>query len=144
MESARVPTELSPHNPRIAQAHELLSPAGRRAQRRFGAEGFTLLAEAERSAVSPLEVYLSDALKDPSGLVGRYEAAGIPVYRIPARAFARITDAARCDVDFEGRRQYPGQRGEILAQRWASDGQSRRAGWRLPYQRQRSGHRHQP
>ena len=92
MESGRVPTELSPHNPRLAQAHELLTPAGRRAQRRFGAEGLTLLAEAARSGVDPLEVYLSDVLTDRTDLLSRYEAAGIPVYRVPPRAFARLTD----------------------------------------------------
>jgi TrmH family RNA methyltransferase len=86
-----VPTVLSPHSPRIAAARELLTPRGRRAARLFGAEGMTLLAEADRAGLSPREVYAT-----PSALerfdAGRYEAAGIPVYQVADRAFARLSD----------------------------------------------------
>jgi TrmH family RNA methyltransferase len=93
VEPPRVPTELSARNPRIALVHELLSPAGRREQRRFTAEGPTLLDEAARSGLSPLEVYATPkGLRDGGALPARYEAAGIAVYEIPDHAFARISD----------------------------------------------------
>jgi RNA methyltransferase, TrmH family len=91
-----VPTDLSPHNPRIALVRELLGPAGRRKQQRFTAEGPTLLAEADRSGLRPLEVYAADrGLAGAGGaLAGRWEADGIPVYRVPDQAFARMSDVA--------------------------------------------------
>ena len=93
VEAALVPTELSPKNPRIGAVRELLSGAGRRSQGRFTAEGTTLLDEAERSGLAPLEIYATTA-----GLAGgarhaeRFEAAGIPVYHVTDHAFARISD----------------------------------------------------
>ena len=90
-----MPTELSPKNPRIALVHDLLGPAGRRAQRRFLAEGPTILKEAERSGLRPVEVYATaDALgsADARVLVAVYEPAGIPVYQVPEPAFKRISD----------------------------------------------------
>jgi TrmH family RNA methyltransferase len=69
----------------------LLTPRGRRAAARFGAEGATLLAEADRAGLLPQELFAT-----PSGLerfdAGRYEAAGIPVFEVPDRAFARLSD----------------------------------------------------
>jgi TrmH family RNA methyltransferase len=95
VETAPVPTELSPHNPRIALARELLSPAGRREQRRFTAEGPTLLEEAERSGIRPVEVYAANrGLETGRELAERYEAHGIPVYHVPDQAFARMSDVA--------------------------------------------------
>ena len=88
-----MPTELSPKNPRIALVHELLNPAGRRAQRRFIAEGPTLLKEAERSGLRPVEVYATaEALEDGWSITEPYEAAGIPVFQVTDQAFARISD----------------------------------------------------
>ncbi len=86
-----MPTALSPHNPRLAALRDLLTPRGRRAAARFGAEGATLLAEADRAGLLPQELFAT-----PSGLerfdAGRYEAAGIPVFEVPDRAFARLSD----------------------------------------------------
>jgi TrmH family RNA methyltransferase len=82
VESRRVPTDLSPKNPRIALVHELLTPAGRRGQRRFTVEGQTLLDEAERSGLRPLEAYVADDNRGAEALVAVYEDAGVPVYRI--------------------------------------------------------------
>jgi RNA methyltransferase, TrmH family len=86
-----VPTELSPHNPRLAAVRELRTPRGRREAGRFAAEGPTLLEEAARSGLRPREIYATaEALGalDP----GRWEAAGTSVYVIPERAFARLSD----------------------------------------------------
>jgi len=86
-----VPTALSPHNPRLAAVRDLLTPRGRRAAAQFSAEGATLLAEADRAGLQPQELFAT-----PSGLerfdAGRYEAAGIPVFELPDRAFARLSD----------------------------------------------------
>jgi RNA methyltransferase, TrmH family len=88
-----VPTELSPHNQRLVQARELLSPAGRREQQRFIAEGPTLLEEAGRSGLRPLEVYATGkGLRNGGTLVDGYEAAGIPVFHVTDQAFARLSD----------------------------------------------------
>lgn len=96
METAPVPTDLSPHNPRIALVRELLDPAGRREQRRFTAEGPTLLAEAERSGMQPVEVYTADKGLGGAGreVAERYEQSGIPVYHISDQAFARMSDVS--------------------------------------------------
>ena len=86
-----MPTELGPHHRRIESVRELRTPRGRRADRRFAAEGATLLAEAERSGVRPREIYATAAVL--SGLdPGRWEADGIAVYLVPDRAFARLSD----------------------------------------------------
>jgi TrmH family RNA methyltransferase len=86
-----VPTELSPHNPRLTAVRELRTPRGRREAGRFAAEGPTLLEEAARSGLHPREIYATaEALArlDP----GRWEAAGTSVYAVPERAFARLSD----------------------------------------------------
>jgi RNA methyltransferase, TrmH family len=86
-----VPTELSPHNPRLAAVRELRTPRGRREAGRFAAEGPTLLDEAARSGLRPREIYATPealAALDP----GRWEAAGTSVYVVPERAFARLSD----------------------------------------------------
>jgi RNA methyltransferase, TrmH family len=91
VETGRVPTELSPHNPRLAALHDLRTPRGRRESGRFAAEGPTLLEEADRSGLRPHEIYAT-----PAGLgrfdPGRWEAAGVPVYTVAERAFARLSD----------------------------------------------------
>jgi TrmH family RNA methyltransferase len=86
-----VPTELSAHNPRVERVRELRTARGRRAEGRFAVEGPTLLEEAERSGLRPREIYLTATALgrfDPS----RYEAAGVPVFLLPERAFARLSD----------------------------------------------------
>ncbi|HEX3465136.1 MAG TPA: RNA methyltransferase [Candidatus Elarobacter sp.] len=91
METAPVPNELSPHNPRLAAVRELRTPRGRREAGRFAAEGPTLLEEAARSGLRPREIYGT-----PEGLArldpGRWEAGGTPVYVVPERAFVRLSD----------------------------------------------------
>ncbi|HEY0395356.1 MAG TPA: RNA methyltransferase [Candidatus Elarobacter sp.] len=86
-----MPTELSPHNARLAQVRDLRTPRGRRDAGRFAAEGPTLLDEAARSGLRPHEIYTTpDGLArfEPSG----WEAAGVAVYVVPDRAFARLSD----------------------------------------------------
>jgi RNA methyltransferase, TrmH family len=86
-----VPTELSPHNARLAQVHDLRTPRGRREAGRFTAEGPTLLDEAARSGLRPHEIY---ATGDGLGRfeASRWEAAGTAVFVVPDRAFARLSD----------------------------------------------------
>jgi TrmH family RNA methyltransferase len=86
-----VPTELSPHNPRIEAVRDLRTPRGRRAAQRFTAEGPTLLEEAERTGMRPREIFTTQAglaRFDP----GRFETAGVEVFTLPDRAFARLSD----------------------------------------------------
>jgi RNA methyltransferase, TrmH family len=91
VEAPPVPIELSPHNPRIERVRDLATPRGRRAAGRFIAEGPTLLAEAARSGLRPLEIYATAA-----GLgrvdAGRAEAEGTPIYQVADRVFARLSD----------------------------------------------------
>ncbi len=86
-----MPTELSPHNPRLALVRELRTPRGRRAEGRFAAEGLTLLEEAGRSGLRPHEIYAT-----AGGLerfdAARWEAGGATVYLVPDRVFARLSD----------------------------------------------------
>ena len=86
-----MPTELSPHNPRIETVRDLRTPRGRRAAQRFTAEGPTLLEEAQRTGLHPREIYATQAglgRFDP----GRFETAGTAVFVMPDRVFARLSD----------------------------------------------------
>jgi TrmH family RNA methyltransferase len=88
-----VPIALSPHNPRLANVRDLRTARSRRERGRFTLEGATLLAEALRSGVTIEDVYGTDgALAEHAGLVGEIEAAGTPVYSLPERNFARLSD----------------------------------------------------
>ena len=87
-----MPTELSPHNHRLVLVRDLLAPAGRREQQRFVAEGPTLLDEADRSGLRPVEVYATGkGVQGGRTFIDRYEAAGIPVFHLTDQAFARIS-----------------------------------------------------
>ena len=86
-----MPTELSPHNPRIEAVRDLRTPRGRRDAGRFTAEGPTLLEEAARSGLRPREIYATAAALarfDP----GRFEVEGTAVFVVPDRVFARLSD----------------------------------------------------
>ncbi|HEY0383731.1 MAG TPA: RNA methyltransferase [Candidatus Elarobacter sp.] len=86
-----MPTELSPHNPRIEAVRDLRTPRGRRAAGRFAAEGPTLLEEAGRTGMRPHEIYATVAglgKFDP----GRFETDGTGVYLVSDRVFARLSD----------------------------------------------------
>jgi TrmH family RNA methyltransferase len=88
-----VPTALSPHNPRIERVRELRTPKVRRERGRFVFEGATLLAEAQRSGVAIEELYGTDAaLAEHAVLVAGLEAAGTPVFAVPERTLARLSD----------------------------------------------------
>ena len=86
-----MPIELSPHNPRFARVRALQTAQGRRADGRFVAEGVTLLEEAERSGLRPLEILATAEGAERIDARGR-EAAGVPVFVVPDRAFARLSD----------------------------------------------------
>jgi TrmH family RNA methyltransferase len=91
VERERVPTELSPHNPRIEAVRDLRTPRGRRAAGRFAAEGPTLLEEAGRTGLRAREIYTTQAALDRFDS-GRFEIDGTVVYVVPDRAFARLSD----------------------------------------------------
>ena len=86
-----MPTELSPHNPRIEAVRDLRTPRGRRAGRRFTAEGPTLLEEAARTGLRPREIFATQAglaRFDP----GPFETDGAAIYLVSDRLFARLSD----------------------------------------------------
>ena len=88
-----MPTVLSPHNPRIERVRDLRTPRGRRDRGRFAFEGPTLLAEAVASGLTIEELYGTEsALADHAGLVAALEAAGTPVFVLPERVLARLSD----------------------------------------------------
>jgi TrmH family RNA methyltransferase len=88
-----VPIALSPHNPRLSGVRDLRTARSRRERGRFTLEGPTLLAEARRSGIALEDVFGTEAaLAEHAALVGELEAAGTPVYSLPERIFARLSD----------------------------------------------------
>jgi RNA methyltransferase, TrmH family len=88
-----VPTALSPHNPRVERVRELRTPRGRRERGRFVFEGPTLLDEAQRSGVAIEELYgTAAALTAHATLIAAVEGAGTPVFMLPERTLARLSD----------------------------------------------------
>jgi TrmH family RNA methyltransferase len=88
-----VPTALSPHNPRIERVRDLRAPKVRRERGRFVFEGPTLLAEALRSGIDVHELYGTEiALAEHAALVAELESAGKPVFAVPERTLARLSD----------------------------------------------------
>jgi RNA methyltransferase, TrmH family len=89
----RVPTALSPQNPRIERTRELRTASVRRERGRFIIEGPTLLEEARRSGIVFEEVFgTDDALRTNAPLVAALETGGAPAYAIAERALGRISD----------------------------------------------------
>jgi RNA methyltransferase, TrmH family len=90
---ARVPTPLSPHNPRIELVRELRAAKVRRERDRFVFEGPTLLAEALASRLAVEELYGTEAaLTAHAALVATVETAGTPVYAVAERTLTRLSD----------------------------------------------------
>ncbi len=90
-----MPTALSPQNPRLTLAHDLLDARGRREQGRFLIEGPTLLAEARASGLTLIEAYATGAAAQRhAGLVDAIEFAGTTVFTLPEKALARLSDLA--------------------------------------------------
>ena len=88
-----MPSALSPHNPRIERVRDLRTPRGRRERGRFVFEGPTLLAEARSSGLAIEELYGTEhALAAHAALVAELEGAGTPVFVLPDRALARLSD----------------------------------------------------
>ena len=88
-----MPTALSPHNPRIERVRDLRTPRVRRERGRFVFEGPTLLAEAQSSGIAIEELYGTEtALAAHAALVGALEVAGTPVFVVPERTLARLSD----------------------------------------------------
>jgi TrmH family RNA methyltransferase len=88
-----VATVLSPHNPRIERVRDLRTPRVRRERGRFVFEGPTLLAEALNSGLAIEELYGTEAaLAGHTELVAALEGAGTPVFVLPERALARLSD----------------------------------------------------
>lgn len=87
-----MPTDLSPHNPRIGRLRELQQPKGRREQGRFIFEGPTLLDEARASGLVPEEIVATRAAYDASAALQALDADGVPVFLVEERLFARLSD----------------------------------------------------
>jgi len=80
---------LGAHSPRLDAVRELRTKKGRREQRRFVAEGPTMLAEALAAGVRPEAVYVTE--RGAGALVAGDALAGI-VFTIPDRAMERLSD----------------------------------------------------
>ena len=87
-----MPTELGAHNPRIERVRELRSARGRREQGCFAIEGPTLLAEAVGSGAAIREIYGVAEQLARQPVVADLERTGVPVFAVPPRAFARLSD----------------------------------------------------
>jgi TrmH family RNA methyltransferase len=86
----RGPQPLGAHSPKLDAVRALRTKAGRRERARFSIEGPTLLEEALSSGV-PIEALY--ATEDGYAKIGRLaERIDVPVYMIPDRAMARISD----------------------------------------------------
>jgi TrmH family RNA methyltransferase len=90
---ARVPIELSPHNPRIERVRDLRAARVRHERGRFVIEGPTLLAEANASGLAVDELYgTSAALERERALVATLERTGTQAFAVPERTIARLSD----------------------------------------------------
>lgn len=87
-----MPIELGVHNPRIERVRELRTPRGRREQSRFVIEGPTLMAEAIAGQAAIREIYAVAERIAGDRTVAGLEATGIPVFTLPARTFARLSE----------------------------------------------------
>lgn len=93
MNDCRVPTALSPHNPRIERVRELRHAKARRERGAFVLEGQTLLGEALRSGLVLEELYgTAAALAAGADLVAEIERGGVPAYELADRVLARLSD----------------------------------------------------
>lgn len=89
-----MPIPLSPQNPRVERIRELLTPRGRREQARYIIEGPTLIAEAQRSGLTLLEIIATDAALADRPNLAALESAELPLFVVPSRTFERISDLA--------------------------------------------------
>ena len=90
-----MPTALSPQNPQLARVRDLLDARGRREQGRYLIEGPTLIAEARAAHLRFTALYATEAAaRQHADLLAERERAGVPVYLVPDRALARLSDVA--------------------------------------------------
>ncbi len=88
-----MPSALSPQNPRLVRARELLEARGRREQRQLLIEGPTLIGEARAAGIAFADLYVAEsAAARFATLAGELEAAGVPAFVIPDRALGRLSD----------------------------------------------------
>ena len=87
-----MPEQLGAHNPRIADARDLLAKKGRDEQQRFLIEGPTLLAEAAAQA-APLEcIFATQAAYERTELLRRLDAARTAaVYIVTEPVLAKLS-----------------------------------------------------
>jgi TrmH family RNA methyltransferase len=87
-----MPAVLGAHSRRVADARALLTPKGRREQRRFLFEGPTLLAEACASDLEIDALYITRAAYETTPLAREIEARGLNVSLVDERTAARLSD----------------------------------------------------
>ena len=80
------------HAERVGKVRELLTPKGRREQRRFAFEGPTLLEEALRSNVAVEELYVTERILASNDLVEKLDRSGTSVYIVDERTMHKISD----------------------------------------------------
>ncbi len=83
-------TTLGLHAPAIEQARALLQKRGRREQGRYAVEGPTMLGEALRAGLAPLEAFATEAKHgEATALLGDFADC---LRIVPERAMARLSD----------------------------------------------------
>lgn len=87
-----VPTELSPHNPRIERVRDLRTPRGRSEHGCLAIEGPTLIAEAQRSGLAVRELYAVAAALAERRDLAELERTGTTIFILTERAFERVSD----------------------------------------------------
>jgi len=88
-----VPTAIGAHHPQLAAIRELHEARTRRERATFFFEGPILLEEALRSALRLDGVFATDAAYERSRpLLDPIERGGIPLWIVPDRALARLSD----------------------------------------------------
>ncbi|MHB8177992.1 MAG: TrmH family RNA methyltransferase [Vulcanimicrobiaceae bacterium] len=87
-----MPTVLGAHAPRIGLVRALLTPKGRREQKRFIFEGATLLGEARRSGHAIVALIATASALEACADARALEGEGTPVYLVDERTFAKLSD----------------------------------------------------
>lgn len=87
-----MPTPLGAHNPRIAQARELLTRKGRKEHGEFSFEGPTLLDEALSAGVALRRIFATPAALEAFPQIRTAESRGAELLVVDDRSMRRISD----------------------------------------------------
>lgn len=110
-----MPVRLGAHSPRLVEARALLSPKGRRQQRRFLFEGATLLAEARKGGIALENVYATEEAYEATPLLADLEGDGTAVFLVDERSLKRLSDVTTATGLVAVAPQRPVPLGDLLA-----------------------------